>query len=160
MTVSRQRSAGLSIRHGILAAIVGVALLLLVGTHSCEVSDKVLLRIKGHGLTAELARSPQEHRRGLQHREYLGPDAGMLFVFEGEVRRTSFWMKDTLIPLSIAFIDGDGLITQIEEMMPMTETLHVSSHPVRFALEVNQGWFRAHGITVGDTVDLSRVPRK
>jgi len=88
----------------------------------------------------------------------MAPDSGMLFVFDSsEFQR--FWMKNTLIPLSIAFITGDSLITDILEMAPLdTTTPYVSSKPVLYALEMNSGWFRSQGIKSGDTV--RGLPRK
>src|SRR5215203_7432784 len=86
-------------------------------------------------------------------REALAEDAGMLFIFDQE-QPLSFWMKDTLIPLSIAYIDGSGTIVDIQDMQPLDETLHPSATPARYALEVNQGFFGERGVTVGDTVEL------
>ncbi len=116
-----------------------------------------MITINGHELTVELARTPVERQRGLQERTKLAPDAGMLFIFDekgGSVEKVAFWMDKTTIALSLAFIDADGVITQIEKMQPMDQTLHVSRRPVRFVLEVNQGWFEKHGIGPGDVVDL------
>ena len=85
-------------------------------------------------------------------RRSLAPDSGMLFVFDtDEMQR--FWMKNTLIPLSIAYITRDSLITDILEMAPLdTTTPYVSSKAVRYALEMNSGWFQSKGIKPGDTV--------
>jgi hypothetical protein len=104
-------------------------------------------------LTVEIADSPEERARGLMFRDSLPADAGMLFVWPGDTL-SPFWMKDTLIPLSIAFIDADGVILHIEDMEPLDETLHVSPKPYRYAVEANQGWFEEHGIEVGDGVTL------
>jgi uncharacterized membrane protein (UPF0127 family) len=95
---------------------------------------------------------PEDRALGLMFRRSLAPDSGMLFVFdEDEFQR--FWMKNTLIPLSIAYITRDSLISDILEMAPLdTTTPYVSSMPVRYALEVNSGWFQSHGIKPGDTV--------
>ena len=154
------RRTGLSVRHGLLAALVCLLLLALVDTYSRNANHQAVVSIKGHQLTVELARTTDEHRRGLQERERLAPDAGMLFIFESDTPEVSFWMDKTLIPLSLAFIDGRGVITQIEKMQPLTRDSHVSREPARYVLEVNQGWFEAHDITVGDVVDLSRLPDK
>jgi uncharacterized protein len=101
----------------------------------------------------EIADTEAERQTGLMGRTILPEDAGMLFVFEGE-QTLSFWMKDTLIPLSIAYIDSQGRIVDIQHMQPLDETPHISVAPAQYALEVNQGFFEERGITVGDTVEL------
>lgn len=101
----------------------------------------------------EIADEENEQKRGLMERTALAEDAGMLFVFPGE-RPLSFWMKDTLIPLSIAYIDGDGGIVDIQDMAPLDETSHPSAAPAQYALEVNQGFFEERGVQVGDETDL------
>jgi uncharacterized membrane protein (UPF0127 family) len=102
---------------------------------------------------AEIADEAAEQQRGLMERTELAEDAGMLFVFPGE-RPLSFWMKNTLIPLSIAYIDGDGGIVDIQDMQPLDETSHPSAAPAQYALEVNQGFFEERGVQVGDEADL------
>jgi uncharacterized membrane protein (UPF0127 family) len=104
-------------------------------------------------LTVELARSTAEHSRGLMFRESLPEDAGMLFVFPQDITG-GFWMKDTSIPLSIAFIAGDGAILDIQEMEPLSTEVHQPPGRYRYALEVNQGWFQRHGFTPGDRVEI------
>lgn len=104
-------------------------------------------------LYVEIADTPEEHSVGLMNRERLPDDAGMLFVWP-EDTGAAFWMKDTLIPLSIAFIDANGVILDIQDMQPLDETLHQSPAPYRYAVEANQGWFVEHGIAPGDTVTL------
>lgn len=101
----------------------------------------------------EIADTDEERQTGLMGRTALPEDAGMLFVFGAE-QQLSFWMKDTLIPLSIAFIDSEGRIVDIQDMQPLDETSHPSAAPAQYALEVNQGFFGARGIQVGDTVEL------
>ncbi len=98
----------------------------------------------------EIADTPELRARGLMHREALAEDHGMLFIFEQDVQ-VPFWMKDTLIPLSIAFIAADGTIVDIKDMQPLDLSLVYSQAPYRYALEVNQGFFAAHGIGIGDT---------
>lgn len=104
-------------------------------------------------VTAEVARTDEERGQGLMYRESLGPDAGMLFVFPEQSVR-SFWMQDTYIPLDIAFMDREFLIVDIQQMEPMSTTSHVSRAPATYALEVNQGWFQAHGVRVGDRPEV------
>jgi uncharacterized protein len=103
----------------------------------------------------EVADTDAERQTGLMGRTVLPEDAGMLFVFEGE-QALSFWMKDTLIPLSIAYIDTEGRIVDIQEMQPLDDVLphYVSAEPAQYALEVNQGFFEERGVTVGDSVEL------
>ncbi|KKM61697.1 hypothetical protein LCGC14_1529160, partial [marine sediment metagenome] len=94
-----------------------------------------------------------ERGRGLMDREELPEDGGMLFVFLGDTQ-AAFWMKDTLIPLSIAFIAADGTILDVQDMEPLSEDAHRPPEPYRYALEVNQGWFREHGLGRGDRVEI------
>lgn len=103
----------------------------------------------------EIADSPDEQAKGLMNRERLGEDRGMLFVFPDEQIR-SFWMKNTLIPLSIAYIDSEGRIIDLQEMKARDDQLphYVSAEPARYALEVNQGFFEERGVEVGDRAEL------
>ncbi|MGQ9677974.1 MAG: DUF192 domain-containing protein [bacterium] len=118
----------------------------------CPPKPTVVLNIKGNRIVAEVAATPDERALGLMFRTSLHPDSGMIFVFEEE-QWLRFWMKNTYIPLSIAFVDKDGVITDILEMAPLdTETRYEASRPVRYALEANSGWFLVHGIKSGDTV--------
>jgi uncharacterized membrane protein (UPF0127 family) len=107
------------------------------------------------GVKARVADSAAERQRGLMgRRAKLAENAGMLFVF-GHEQWLSFWMKNTYIPLSIAFIDTEGRIVDIQDMQPLDTIPHVSAEPARYALEVNQGFFAERGIEVGDEVELS-----
>ncbi len=101
----------------------------------------------------EIADEAVERQRGLMERTELAENAGMLFVFDRE-QPLSFWMKNTLIPLSIAYIDDDGRIVDIENMQPLDETGHPSDEPVMYALEVNQGFFEERGVEVGDKAEI------
>ncbi len=110
------------------------------------------LTIKGHTAYVELARLPHERNLGLMYRHKLAPDSGMLFIFDRD-ETLRFWMRNTYIPLSIAFCDSSGIITDILDMAPLDDTTdYSSSQPVRFALEMNQGWFATRAITPGDTI--------
>ena len=118
------------------------------------------LKIKGHTLRAELARTDEEKRTGLMFRKQLGENSGMVFVYERE-ERGAMWMKNTYVPLSVAFIDRDGRILNIEDMQPLTLDSHESAGPAKYALEVNQGWFARRGIKPGDRVQgLEKLPRE
>ncbi|CAN5679179.1 hypothetical protein BH23GEM11_BH23GEM11_08200 [soil metagenome] len=97
---------------------------------------------------AEVADTPESRERGLMHRTELADGEGMLFVYSSMATR-SFWMRNTFIPLDIAFLDARQIIVDIQQMEPETETLHESSAPAMFALEVPQGWYAARDIRVG-----------
>ena len=103
----------------------------------------------------EIADDQAEQQRGLMERTELAENTGMLFVFDREERR-SFWMRNTLIPLSIAYIDSEGRIVDIQDMEPRDDIPpnYVSAEPAQYALEVNQGFFDERGIEVGDEVEL------
>jgi len=147
------------IRSWRLSAPIGVgragafALLLLGGAVSAAGNDARLpLRIGPHAFQVEWAATPQQRQRGLMGRTHLAADGGMLFVFE-QPGRHCFWMRDTPLPLSIAFIDSTGRIASLADMQPRTETLHCPPADIRYALEVRQGEFLRRGITVRAHVD-------
>ncbi|MDR3147480.1 MAG: DUF192 domain-containing protein [Treponema sp.] len=121
-----------------------------------ETRDLTIERQEGEPviLRAEIARSQEERQRGLMFRKDLAEGRGMLFVFDRD-QILSFYMKNTRIPLSIAFIRSDGGIAELRNMRPLDETTIQSSRSVRYALEVPQGWFERAGITVGDRLLLS-----
>ena len=104
-------------------------------------------------VTAEIARTDEERTQGLMHRKKLPDGEGMIFVFDRD-QQLSFWMKDTLIPLSIAFIAWDGRIIDIKDMQPQDLNSVRSSRSVRYALEVPQGWFTRAGVREGDIVRI------
>ncbi|MDC6171085.1 DUF192 domain-containing protein [Paucibacter sp. XJ19-41] len=101
-----------------------------------------------HLIQAEVAQTQEQRAIGLMHRPSMPTNAGMLFVFE-EAGVQCFWMKNTLLPLSIAFVADDGSIVTIAEMQARSEASHCSARPVRDALEMNQGWFAKRGIKAG-----------
>jgi uncharacterized protein len=115
--------------------------------------EEVTMKIKGHSLIVELARSSEERQTGLMNRSEMDENRGMLFVFEDETPR-SFWMKNTLIPLSIAYIDREGTIINIKDMEALDETPVPSAGPAMYALEVNQGKFREWGVRPGYRIVL------
>jgi uncharacterized protein len=119
------------------------------------------LRAGDHPIQAEIANTGESRMTGLMHRPSLGTDRGMLFVFP-DVARHCMWMKNTFVPLSVAFIDERGVIINIADMQPQTEESHCASGPARFALEMNQGWFAAKGIRPGapiSGIDKAPPPR-
>ena len=103
----------------------------------------------------EIADDASERARGLMHRTALAENRGMLFVFPDE-EELSFWMKNTLIPLSVAFMDSEGRIVDIQDMKPLDDEppSYVSAEPARYALEVNRGFFEERGVEVGDRAEL------
>jgi uncharacterized membrane protein (UPF0127 family) len=101
-----------------------------------------------HLIQAEVVSEPGNRARGLMHRKSLAHNAGMLFIFD-EAAVHCMWMKNTYIPLSVAFIDDRGTIVNIADMTPHDETSHCAARPVRYALEMNRGWFAARGIKSG-----------
>ncbi len=101
-----------------------------------------------HVINAQLATTPQQREIGLMMRPSMAANDGMLFVFE-QAGQQCFWMKNTLIPLAVAFIADDGSVVNTDEMAAQTLDSHCSTKPVRFVLEMNQGWFAKHGIKPG-----------
>lgn len=116
---------------------------------------KIPIYIKEREIWVEVARTPAERALGLMDRKHLGKEEGMLFIFEEEGYH-SFWMKNTLIPLSIAFINKEGRIIKITDMKPLTLNSHSPPQPVLYALEMNQGWFTKNKIKVGDVMRFSK----
>jgi len=104
-------------------------------------------------ITVEIARTEQERAQGLMYRKKLPDGEGMIFIFERD-EQLSFWMKNTVIPLSIAFIASDGRITEIKDMRPLDLSAVKSSRSVRYALETPQGWFTRAGVKVGDVLEI------
>jgi len=101
-----------------------------------------------HVIRAELAVTPAQQATGMMYRREMGANEGMLFVNEDSGVRC-FWMRNTLIPLSIAFIASDGTIVNVADMQPQSDMSHCSTAPVRYALEMNRGWFDKRGIKAG-----------
>lgn len=141
---------------------VSIILIVLLWAAVSVQADPLLtypLRIGEHSIRAEIATTPEARRKGLMFRNRLPASSGMIFVFPEE-QRISMWMKNTMIPLSVAFIDSSGRITNIEHMQPGSRQTHSSTKPAKFALEMNQGWFSERGIQSGDVVTgLERLPR-
>ena len=127
----------------------------LLGTGALAQSPQKLptipLNVGIHLISAELAANDAERQQGLMFRQKMGPNEGMVFVFEAPVR-TCMWMKNTLIPLAVAFIDQSGKIVNIEEMQAQSLESHCAAGPVRYALEMNQGWFKQRNIKPGAVI--------
>lgn len=138
-----------------LRLFLGAALITAIAAMSCA-SDQLptaALAMGGRTLTVEIADDPAERARGLMYRESLPEDHGMLFVFDYD-QELSFWMKNTTIPLSIAFISSQGVILEIHDLEPLSERSVRSSRSARYALEVNRGLFERWEIEAGDRIDL------
>jgi uncharacterized membrane protein (UPF0127 family) len=112
---------------------------------------EVVLTIDKHKITAEVANTDATRSTGLMHRRMLPENRGMLFVFS-DVAIHAMWMMNTHVPLSVAFIDSEGTIINIADMQPHTQTSHPAARPAKYALEVNQSWFKTRGIKPGDKV--------
>lgn len=110
-------------------------------------------------IIVEIADSPSERSKGLSNRKELAWNRGMLFVYEKDVEN-GFWMKDTTIPLSIAFINDNGTILDIQQMKPKTTEIHKPGMPYRYALEVNQGFFQKNNIEVANQVEIPAKYKK
>jgi uncharacterized membrane protein (UPF0127 family) len=149
-----------------LAVLLATALLLVAGvTRPAQAQSRaqptlptVKLTAGIHVITAETATTPQSRTVGLMHRERLAPNHGMLFVFEDKSQQC-FWMRNTLVPLTIAFIEDDGTIAQLADMAPKAEVNHCSQKPVRYALEMEQGWFAKRGLAAGAKIGGLPSPR-
>jgi uncharacterized membrane protein (UPF0127 family) len=130
--------------------VLGIALALAAsGAAALEKFQSVQVKVGDHALKLELATTEAQHMQGLMYREKLGPDDGMLFVFDA-TEYQSMWMKNTLIPLSVAFLSPDGTILNVEDMEPQTLDPHMSAGPALYAIEMNKGWFARHGVKPGD----------
>jgi uncharacterized protein len=109
---------------------------------------RVRLSAGMHQIDAQVAQTHEQRMTGLMHRKEMPQHEGMLFVFEQPAQQC-FWMKNTLLPLSVAFLADDGTVVNIEEMKPQTLDSHCSQQPVRYVLEMNTGWFAKKGIKPG-----------
>jgi len=112
------------------------------------------LKMGEETVRVEIAVSAAEQARGLMYRRDMNWNKGMLFVYDDD-RILSFWMKNTFIPLSIAFLDSQGRILHIAQMQPQSKTSHRSPVPARYALEMNLGWFEKAGVKVGDKAEFA-----
>jgi len=131
-------------------------LLVVFFTISCSKNNDLqtqVLRINKWEITVEIADTQETQEKGLMWRERMDENHGMLFVYDRDSKK-SFWMKNTKIPLSIAYIAADGTIREIYDMEPLSTRIVDSRYSVRYALEVNQGAFEKHGIKTGDKIEF------
>ena len=137
------------------SALASLALAALASVSIAQDGPQKLSTIKlsagMHVLNVEVAQSPQEHSIGLMFRKAMPTNDGMLFIFDRPGQQC-FWMKNTLLPLSVAFISDDGNISNIEDMKPQTLDSHCSTKEVRYVLEMNDGWFAKRGIKAGTKI--------
>ena len=111
-----------------------------------------------HRIRAELANTYGSRAQGLMQRTSLPANGGMLFVFDRPDEHC-MWMRNTLIPLAVAFLDERGRVINVEEMLPQTENNHCAAKPAKFALEMNAGWFKAKGLTAGASIaGIDKLP--
>ncbi|CAN5517241.1 DUF192 domain-containing protein [soil metagenome] len=134
--------------HGLCALLLALVASLPAAAQQAQSLPTIQLNAGIHNIKAQVAQTPGERQIGLMYRSSMPPNDGMLFVFE-EPSTQCFWMKNTLLPLSIAYLDDKGTIVNIADMEPQTENSHCSAKPVRLALEMNQGWFAKRGIKAG-----------
>ncbi|HCJ27864.1 MAG TPA: DUF192 domain-containing protein [Pseudomonas sp.] len=139
-------------RVAFLSSLIGLICLCPVAASELQLE----LAVGEARLQAEYARSPNERARGLMERTELPGNQGMLFRFD-DFRRHCLWMKDTPLPLSAAFMDEQGRIVDVIDLEPLSTAIRCSREPARYALEVNQGWFRQHRQGVGDQVKVIPV---
>jgi uncharacterized membrane protein (UPF0127 family) len=135
-----------------MKSLCAVAVFVLWSSAALADLPEIVLTIGGHKLTAEVANTDPQRMTGLMHRRMLPENRGMLFVFS-EVALHGMWMMNTYLPLSVAFLDRDGTIINIEDMQPQTQTTHSAIRPAKYALEANQGWFSKRGIKAGAKVE-------
>lgn len=132
-------------------AVMAIMTSVLTGcTHSL---DRIILRSAGREITAEVARTDSEREKGLMGRSHMGPAEGMLFVFDRD-EHLEFWMKNTPLPLSIAFLSAEGKILEIRDMEPFDLRTIRSRFSARYALEMNKGAFQNLGMAEGDMVSF------
>ena len=137
---------------GALGMLFSAALALPSSVNAQDAPQMNLQRTKlaagMHQIDAQVALSPEQRQMGLMFRKEMPQHEGMIFVFE-EPTKQCFWMKNTLLPLTAAFVADDGTIVNLEDMKPQTENPHCSVKPVRYVLEMNKGWFAKKGIKPG-----------
>lgn len=138
---------------------LGVALLIFGSTAVAQYAlPQIELSAGMHRIEAEVALTPDEQATGLMRRSEMAPQHGMLFVYTREARHC-MWMRNTLIPLSVAFLDRSGKIINIEDMQPQTENSHCAAGDARYALEMNLGWFKRRGFGPGTSIaGIERLP--
>lgn len=150
----RRRGPAARLAAALLAAVLAALLAALTAMPAAAQDGPqprlptATLTVGMHRIQAELAVTPQQQMVGMMFRREMGASEGMLFVGERKEPRC-FWMRNTLVPLTIAFLDDDGTIVNLADMQPQSDQTHCSARPVRHALEMPQGWFARRGVTPG-----------
>ena len=141
----------------VIAALCGVLLSPLLQAQTAM--PMMELTAGFHRIEAEVAATDQNRQTGLMQRQQMAPQHGMLFVFP-QPNTYCMWMRNTLIPLSVAFMDEEGKIINVEDMQPKTEDNHCARRPARYALEMNLGWFSQRGLKAGIRLNgIEKAPR-
>lgn len=135
-----------------IAVSLFAALVLSVPVHAQSAMPRTELSAGMYRIEVEVAATQENRMTGLMQRRSMPANQGMLFVFT-QPQRHCMWMKNTLLPLSVAFLDDEGRILNVEDMQPQTEDNHCAAKPARFALEMNLGWFRQKGVRPGQKID-------
>ena len=139
----------------IRACLAALALVTCAGASAPQGAPQdlpaITLQAGMHNIRAAVAQTPEQRQTGLMFRREMAQHEGMLFVFE-QASPQCFWMKNTLLPLSIAFLADDGTVVNIADMKPQALDSHCSARPVRLVLEMNQGWFAKRGIKAGSKI--------
>ncbi len=149
----------MNLRTMLVSSLVASAALVLAGAALAQTAMPLAELGAGmYRIEAEVAHTDETRRIGLMNRAKMPPQRGMVFVFP-ERRAHCMWMKNTLLPLSVAFVDDAGRIINIEDMQPQTTDNHCAAGPARFALEMNLGWFAERGIQAGELLrGFERLP--
>ena len=137
-----------SLMNRIAALAVALTSTLAMAQDAPQELPTIRLSSGMHVLQVQVAQTPEQQQIGLMFRKTMGTNEGMLFIFD-EPRQQCFWMKNTLLPLSVAFIDDSGVVANIDDMKPQTLDSHCSTKPVRYVLEMNVGWYDKRGIKAG-----------
>ncbi len=146
---SMRNTVRTSLAKSLLAGLLATLTLTAQAQNTPQLDlPRVTLKAGMHLIQAQVASTPQQRATGLMHRQEMPAHEGMLFVFEQPAKQC-FWMKNTLIPLTAAFVADDGSIINLADMQPQVLDSHCSEKPVRYVLEMNQGWFAKRGLTAG-----------
>lgn len=151
-TVARTAAASFSLCLGLGLTLGGMALTAATPAAAQEKFPVAQLNAGMYLIQAEVAVSEAQREQGLMFREKMGPNQGMLFLFDAPAG-ICMWMKNTILPLSVAFLDADYRIVNIEDMKPQTTTSHCAAKPALYALEMNLGWFKQKNIKPGMTIE-------
>ena len=146
-------------KHSIPSFIAGLAAVIAFtgcsNSKEPQILESIPFVVGGKKIEVEVAKTREEWAIGLMNRNSMPQEHGMLFVFD-QTSPLCFWMKDTNIPLSTAFLDEQGTIINVVDMEPLSEAKHCSLRPARFALEMNQGWFAKNGFSAGTKTGVDR----